>query len=296
MTAPLRYDSRVLRATTADRELSSAGFTVVPLPEVEPLAGALHAAYGRLHGWHGQGFEPDLVNPDTGYRRQVHQVISEALDDLVTDLFDGYTPFLRNFLCKWPGEGSDLYLHRDWMYVDERAGARTFVVWIPLVDVTEENGPLQVLRASHRLERRPRGTHLNAPWINHGEVIRPRMETVTARLGEAVLMDNALVHSSLPNRSGEPRLVAAVGCRPTDSPLVHFLSTGAGPAVRYDTDDDFFLTLTPQGLMAAPPTLEVVEELDPHQWELEAADLADRLDDLARQSHAELATDRSPGP
>ena len=252
---------RVLRDEAADARLREDGFVVVPFAAVEPLVEALRAAYGELHGWSGAGFEADLTNADRNYRHQVSAVLSELLDDAVTDLAAGFVPFLRVFLCKWPGPDSDLYLHRDWMYVDERAGGRTFVVWIPLQEVVEENGPMQILPGSHRFEDSLRGTHLNAGWVSDADLVGPHLVTVPVALGEAVVLDNAVVHRSIPNQSGEPRLVAAIGLRPADSSLVHFLRSDDTHAVRYEVDDEFFLSVTPQDLMATPPDLEVAESI-----------------------------------
>jgi hypothetical protein len=185
------------------------------------------------------------------------------------------------------------------MYVDEREGHRTFVVWIPLQDVDHANGPLQVLPRSHRLEHRLRGTHLNAPWIQHEDVIRPRLQEVPVPLGHAAIVDNGLVHASLPNHTDEPRLVAAIGLKPRTAPLVHFLSSGDDRAVRYDVDADFFLEQTPQALMASPPHLEVREHLAAEQLVLGPDDLAHRLaldDPPAPSPPAAAAPPAAPPP
>jgi len=259
---------QVLVDAAADEALHRDGFAVIDLPEAAALAADLGDFYGREHGPGGDGFEPDLVNPDLDYRRRVSDRLSVAFDEIVRERFVDHDPFLRVFLAKWPGPQSDLYLHRDWMYVDERTQGHTYVVWIPLCDVGEHNGPLQVLRGSHLIDDSLRGTDLNAPWINHHDVVVPRLHTVTARLGHAVVMDNALVHSSLPNESADLRLVAAVGVRPAGAPLVHFLRADDDTAWRFDVDESFLMTTTPQGLMATPPTLPVAECLatGQHFW------------------------------
>lgn len=252
---------QILVDPEADEALRRDGFAVIDLPQAAELAAELSNFYAREHGLGGSGFEPDLVNPDLDYRRRVSDRLSADFDAMASDLFIDYDPFLRVFLAKWPGPQSDLYLHRDWMYVDERANGHTYVVWIPLCDVDERNGPLQVLRGSHLIDDSPRGTNLNAPWINHHDVVVPRLETVTAQLGQAVVLDNALVHSSLPNESDDLRLVAAVGMRPSGAPLIHFLRADDETAWRFDIDESFLMTSTPQGLLADSPDLPVVERL-----------------------------------
>lgn len=246
-----------LRDGALDEQLHRDGFALVPLLDDDDVA-ALRAHYGVLHGWEGTGFEADLNNPDTAYRHAVSDALSAALDDRVTALFVDHDPFLRVFLCKWPGEQSDLYLHRDWMYTDERLGHRTYVVWVALQDITEDTGRLQVLRGSHRFDPMLRGTNLNAAWVQSDDV-RDRLEAIDVPAGTAVIFDNQLVHASLPNTSGKPRLVTAVGMKERGADLVHFHRPDDGVAARYEVDEEFFLTATPGQLLAGPPDLDPVE-------------------------------------
>lgn len=259
MTTVARPDRPVLRDPSLDALLQRDGFVsfrLLPAAEVAPL----REAYGRLRGgWEGEGFCSDLVVDDADYRRSVNDTVGAALDDVVGARFEGYTPFLHNFLCKFPGAGSDLYLHRDWMYVDERQGDHTYVCWIALEDITGHNGQLRVLRGSHHLDDMLRGTDLVAPWLAETDVLEPRLLAVPLEAGECIVFDNRLVHASFPNHTDRPRVAAAVGMRPAGAPLVHFRRTGPDTAVRYDVDEDFFCTATPQGLVAAAPDLPVAE-------------------------------------
>lgn len=267
----------VLNDPTLDARLLRDGFTQLDI--ITPAtADALREEFGRLRGWSGEGFHSDLVLADHDYRRAADEVLSEALDRAIAPHFDGYTPFLRNFLCKWPGVDSELYLHRDWMYIDERDGEATYVVWVPLEDITGHNGQLRVLRGSQRLDESLRGTDLIAPWLDHEEVIDDRLLTVPSTAGRAIVFDNALTHCSYPNHSDRPRVAAAIGLRPTTSKLVHFRRVDDHTAVRYDVDESFFLEQTPQGLMAAPPDLPVAETISIGSTSLTAPELAVRLD------------------
>jgi aspartyl/asparaginyl beta-hydroxylase (cupin superfamily) len=237
----------VLQDEQLDRRLRRDGFVTFPLfgrHELDHLRLAfLDGAAGA-----GSGFHSDLTTPDPTYRREADELIASVVDDRVVDRFTGYEPFLHNFLCKFPGSDSGLYLHQDWMYVDERAGARTYVAWIALDDIDHDNGQLQVLRSSHRFERALRGTGLTAPWLEHREVIGERLSWIPVRAGECVVFDNALVHCSAPNETDRPRVAVAVGLCPEGSQLVHFRRDGPDTATLHHVDRDFFLTRTPQDL------------------------------------------------
>lgn len=241
----------VLRSLRADRRLRKYGFSTMPL--IDPTtAGNLRTWYLERHA-EGIGFVADLNDDDGMYRRDVRQVLGPSLDQRLTAAFRGYEPFLYNFLCKWPGPESTLYLHQDWMYIDERPERSTFVVWIPLQDVLGHNGQLQVLRGSHRLDRSLRGTDLTADWIDHDGIIRPRLESVPVGVGTAVIMNNSLVHCSYPNNTSEPRVVAAVGMRPRKDQLNYFRRSAKDEATRYEVTEDFFCEYTPAHLFEQPP-------------------------------------------
>lgn len=269
----------VLVDPEADRRLRRDGFVKFPLLSPEQ-AEELRATYFRLRGpdRSGTGFVADFTEPDDDYRRAVSDAIAAAVDARVVPLFAGYRPFIRNFLCKFPGETSDVHLHRDWMYVDERTGARTYAVWIPLEDVTGDNGQLRVLRGSHRLNSMLRGTNLVAPWLDHTETIEERLLSVPARAGECIVFDNALVHSSYPNLTDRPRVVLGLDLHPIDEPLIHFWRGDDGPATRYSIDDEFFLRELPQQLLEEPPSSPALETVEVVPDDLTAAELAARID------------------
>jgi hypothetical protein len=260
-----------------DRSLRRDGFATFPLLTPAEVR-RLRDLFGALRGWEGEGFQTDLQTPDPDYRRTVNAELAGALGARVAERFTTFEPFLYNFLCKFPGRESELYLHRDWMYVDERQGHRTYVAWIALEDVRTDNGRLRALRGSHRIDDALRGTDLVAPWLQHEKVIGDRLRSLRVSAGTCVVMDNALTHCSYPNLSTEPRLVVAVGMRPREAPLVHFRRDADGTAVRYDVDEDFFCRYTPEDLLKEAPDLPVAEVMADNQSYLSAVELSTILD------------------
>lgn len=206
-----------------------------------------------------EGFEADLNIDDPDYRRAVRSLLEPQVRTRVETMFCGYTPFLYSFLCKWPGDSDGLYLHQDWMYIDEREGGSTFVVWIPLQDVTGHNGQLRVLRGSHRWGRELRGTDLTADWVDDVDTISPALSDLRVPAGVPVILNNRVAHCSYPNYTAEPRVVLAVGMRPIDRPLTYFRRFGPDHAARYEVDDEFFCTHTTGGLHLRPPELPIAE-------------------------------------
>jgi beta-hydroxylase len=161
--------------------------------------------------------------------------------------------FMSSFLIKWPGPGSDLYLHRDTTYVDEDRH-RSVSLWVALDDADDDlgNGPLLVLPGSHTAEEY-RGTNVVPTHRDDDDRIRPTMVSVPVRAGQAVVMDNRLLHASGPNRSDRPRVAAAGAVVPRGAELLHAVALPDGLVGVTRVDDEFFATRTPRDLAEDPP-------------------------------------------
>jgi hypothetical protein len=104
--------------------------------------------------------------------------------------------------------GSDYQdVHRDAPPLFPETGRETppfqLAVNFPLVDVTEENGPFEVARATHMLSKEE-GLRL----IESGE--RP-LEPIMLRAGDVMIRDVRGLHRGTPNRTNEPRPMVVIG-------------------------------------------------------------------------------------
>ena len=98
-------------------------------------------------------------------------------------------------------------IHRDTPPLFPESGRETppfqLAVNFPLVDVTLENGPFEVARATHMLPKAEAQR-----LIETGE--RP-LEAITMNLGDVMIRDVRGLHRGTPNRSGEPRPMVVIG-------------------------------------------------------------------------------------
>lgn len=246
-----------LRDPELDRLLERDGFIVVPLDGID--TDSLRKGYEQLGNPVSSGFVPDLTIADPDYRRRGDALIAEHTAKAVLPEFPNHEPFMHSFLCKHPGPDSALYLHQDWMYVDERHGGNTFVAWVAVDDVTGHNGQLRALRGSHKMDGSLRGTDATAHWLEHTDVIEPHLVSIPVRAGDMVVMNNALVHSSFPNNTDRFRLAAATGMRPKGEKLAYFRRIDETSVARYEVEPEFFQTHTPQELFGTPPDLPIAE-------------------------------------
>jgi len=107
-----------------------------------------------------------------------------------------------------PTRGSDYQeLHRDapplfpeW---DRETPSFQLAVNFPLVDVTDENGPFEVVRGTHVLSK--------AEALRRLESGEAKLEPVKLKLGDVMIRDVRHLHRGTPNRTDEPRPMVVIG-------------------------------------------------------------------------------------
>jgi hypothetical protein len=270
--------SPVLVDPDLDDRLRRDGYVRLPAPVLTAEEAAdLRAGFGTAHGWDGDGFHNAFNDRDRTYRERADALVREALDHRAAGWFTGHQPFIRPYLCKYPGEAGYFEPHRDWMYVDEREGAQSFVFFVALEDIDADNGQLLMLPGSHHLDDMLRGTHLQAPWLRHHDLLREHMVPLALKAGEGAIWNHALVHGSEPNRTDRPRLAAGLWVRSTEDPLVHFRRLDEATSARFEVDDGFFEAMDPYVLMVTPPRRPAAGVVPVGGTDLTESELSERL-------------------
>ena len=107
-----------------------------------------------------------------------------------------------------PMKGSDFQtIHRDCPPLFPEAKTETpmyqLALNFPLVDVTPENGPLEIIRGTH-LMTKEQGIEL----IGSGKA---RIEAVSMQMGDVMIRDVRTLHRGTPNTTEEPRPMVVIG-------------------------------------------------------------------------------------
>lgn len=203
---------------------------------------------------HRDGDSPQL-------RRQIAEIIADALGDVLSPYLDSYRLFLGGgVFYKQPHPESLLDLHQDWTFVDETkylSGS----IWIPLVDTNRENGAFHAIVGSHRVERTYRGSPL-WPLVSEGlsdDFVADYLAFFEVPAGQALAFDHRLIHGSFPNRSASPRPAIVVGLVPIDADLHHYYLAPDGRQFRYTVTEDFFHGYVFDGPPSGPHVLACEE-------------------------------------
>ena len=183
----------------------------------EGLISDIHEEMSFEHRWHAILKSCGRENEVFGWHTLV---FSEALFDLITHpkvldvlevLIGGDIQFNGDFWVrpKLPNEKlTTLPWHQDSAYMPKTENDTHLTVWLPLVDVKVENGPLQFLPGSHKSGLQ---TYHSVPGETFAVPVLPPtssdtdIDTLEMQKGDLLVFNNLVFHRSLVNHSDSIR-------------------------------------------------------------------------------------------
>jgi hypothetical protein len=160
-----------------------------------------------------------MYSLDMAYRKKVHDAIAEILTPVFESFFKDYKNIVNFFITKLPGPKSELNIHQDMTAMDETKYS-PLSVWIPLQDVTEENGALCVMPRSHFMLSPYRSISFEAPYGHLSSEIIRYLRPIRLKAGQVLIFDPRILHHSLPNLSSSPRVAIVAGIFPEEAEII----------------------------------------------------------------------------
>jgi ectoine hydroxylase-related dioxygenase (phytanoyl-CoA dioxygenase family) len=228
-------DRPILRDPALQATFEQVGYVVLPFLGAEEVA-TLVDGYDRLAAELDGSSAPDdyndtyaefsIIHSRPEFRRRAYDLITSVLEPVAGCHLVDMRPMIANFVNKPPGTGV-VPTHQNFSVVDE-AEYRSVSVWVALVDCVLENGAMSMLNGSHRTLRGRRGMWAYQAFsqIDQGQ-LDPMLTPVEVRAGDAVILDDALVHYSPPNQTDERRLAIQFVMIPREARPLWFQQVGA---------------------------------------------------------------------
>lgn len=233
LDAPPPFLTRALMVDPeAETELCDRGYVVIDLLDPAEVAElrdfyVTHADRGDLNpeGAYNEMYgEFTIMNSRNDFRRDAFAIIDRIVSARAAEHLIDVRAVIANFVNKPPG-GGVVPVHQNISVVEEDE-ARSVSVWVALVDITEENGPLQFVDGTHRFLRGKRGPWAYSEFFGIDQAtIDERFRSVPIRAGQAIVLDDAVVHYSPPNSSNERRLAIQLVMGPDELPSTYYECT-----------------------------------------------------------------------
>lgn len=218
-------------------DLFSNGFCVFDLLN-QKTVDQLRAIFQDYHSEQPEGFYATTHIEDKAKRKQISDHVQDIISAKIESHFENIQLLGGAFISKAPGQNGILPLHQDWNLVDE-SKARSYNLWIPLIDVNEENGAMRLLPKSHMKQRTFRGPNVAPVLFQISSEVDKHMFSLNMKSGQAVVYDHALWHSSPRNKTSQLRLAYVLGVVPTKVALKYYHQVG-DLVEDYDSHSNFF--------------------------------------------------------
>jgi hypothetical protein len=247
----------MLQDHTLDNQLKRDGFIL--------LNANINTEVNELEGYIKQNFEApksgfyySLLNNDYQKNKALSDFIIQTIHSFVEHTLSHYRLLTGSFLVKVANNPEELFLHQDWNYTDEEL-YETYNVWIPLTDVTEENGALFFLPGSHLWFKNQRSGSLPSARISHSHFPRSAVQIVNVKRGQVVLFDPAVFHGSMPNHSKQNRTIVTATAFSKDAPFWYYHLDKEKQNIQvYHLEDEAFLKeLEPLAMGGIPNAKEI---------------------------------------
>ena len=244
-----------LKDESLERKLAEEGYVVVPFLNEEQVQ-HLKRVFNDAHPTETIPFYATAHHQDSEFRKVMSAAISKVLKPHTEKIFEECDLLGASFISKSKDDASLLQPHQDWNIVDENK-FHSFNLWIPLVDLTKENGAIEVLPKSHSWIRGYRHSSIDCAYRKVHNLVWDNMQPLYLKAGEALIYDHSLLHASKANRTDEKRIACASGVMPSEAQMFFYWNNN-GTIEQYESNTEFFMT---QNIFEGPNGLSKVAEL-----------------------------------
>ncbi len=224
-------------------QIDKKGFVTVPfigeseLEELRSFYSEIHpnGAPGKIDGIHMTTWCEDY-----NYKMKVASRLSEIYTKPCADVFEDYRTLNNVFIVKDSGE-TPFKVHQDWNVVDEKENF-AINVWVPLYDITKNEGGLWVVEGSHKIDRHVRGSaYLFPNYAPFNDELEKAAKSVSLKAGEAIIFYLNIIHGSPSNYGETERIATCFSVIPKEAPLTIYFQKKAGDPLEVHTPSDDFV-------------------------------------------------------
>ncbi|MDZ4846223.1 MAG: phytanoyl-CoA dioxygenase family protein [Chitinophagales bacterium] len=232
---------KVFRNDIHQLQFERDGFLVLPFYNQDEIR-ELNELYHRLHPKDEKGFFPSTFSKDKNYRKIADEEIRRIGQRSMSNYIQDVKVMCGSFIVKSSGPESAMCVHQDMTLVDE-AKYTGINIWIPLIDLNDENGTLEVLPGSHRIFPTYRSSTVPGIYDESSAEIKKYLVRLYPKAGEAIFFDQSIIHYSDANLSNQTRIVTNTYFTHKDATFqICYWQKDFGNKVELFREDEHFMT------------------------------------------------------
>lgn len=189
-----------------------------------------------------QDFYSSSYENDVEIKKEISNKIGKLILPNLEKIFINYTWFGSAFLSKGNGPRSEMPMHQDWTIVDETKFI-ALNIWTPLQSTNHQNGTLEVIEGSHKWHSELRAPTLPFYYDGYQEQLKTKLVSIPVNATEAIVLNQAVIHYSKPNKTNELRLAITTGIKTQNAPMLFHYWNKEEPKMieQFEQTDDFLL-------------------------------------------------------
>ncbi len=217
---------KIFRNDALNEKIFSDGFIVIPgfinadeLLEIKKAYQTLKPSSGNEKAY------SSYESTDLELRKKINGFIRTAIARPLMEFYLDYKPLTGVFISKPPqSKESKIKLHFDSNCVEEEEYEST-VLWVPLNDVDQHNGGLQVFKGSHRFMSRVRPFNAHFCYKEYYDFFEKHfMSPVYMKAGDALIFLNRTLHYSDNNHTDSERVSFRIDLIPLEARAVQYFN------------------------------------------------------------------------
>ncbi len=215
----------------------------------------------------GQGYNISSYSKDLDYKKNINNELSSIINIALKRHFINYHLIGSAFAYKVPDKKGFLSPHQEWTMLNEEKYV-SITCWIPLVDITSENGILYVLPKSHYpYFKTIRGIGIEQYFKKYEKSVIKNSIPIQVKAGEAIILNQSLIHFSLPNTSNHIRkaIITSIKSEEAKDTFLYYFNKTKNKIEKYIVDEDFAIKF--DDLFKAihlQPEGKLIEEIEPN--------------------------------
>ncbi len=251
-------------------------FSLLNADELNELRNLYEELKPSMEFHNGIHITVEFVSP--AEKKEIQDKLDKIVSGALDRVFENYITFLDGYIIKAASSAdSEIAVHQDWTFVPEEDGLNSGTLWMAVSEVCKENGGIGFVPGSHRwsdhFRYAPKETAYN-PFDEHRELNFRHMKFEDLEAGEAILWNQKTLHASVPNTSGQDRVVVGMTLAPKSAQIrLHYqLPNETNRVGVFDVDTDFYLKYHSTALYNCFQKGEIPGDLEPvYTYEVDRA-------------------------